>query len=278
MTAVAGVRDVLRRRARRGDGPRGLGRGGGGFPRLPRDAPRLDGGDDPGADDVLPRVAAAPLSAGHGGDPRPRRAPAGSSSASAATRTPTTPSLSSGSSKAFPDDFSVRRLRGVHVGDINTEGGDLALSWLPDGSIGLLVGRHRAIRYLERRNGESLLGQSPDDGADRGGPARVLVGLLRRRGPDRRRGRAPRPVARQRGAVPRGHGRRGHAERHRSARVRSDVREASRRRELPEAPSGRRSSATSRRSTTSSRSRWRRAATASCASRSRTTRSERPST
>ncbi|MGE5718089.1 MAG: hypothetical protein ACM369_15685 [Acidobacteriota bacterium] len=61
--------------------------------------------------------------------------------------------------KTFPDDFSVRRLTGVHVGDINTEGGDLALSWLPDGSIGLLVGRHRAIRYLERRTGESLLGR-----------------------------------------------------------------------------------------------------------------------
>jgi hypothetical protein len=61
-------------------------------------------------------------------------------------------------STAFPDAFSVRRLRGVHVGDINTEGGDLALSWLPDGSIGLLVGRHRAIRYLERRTGESLQG------------------------------------------------------------------------------------------------------------------------
>ncbi len=62
-------------------------------------------------------------------------------------------------SRTFPDEFSERQLRGVHVGDINTEGGDLALSWLPDGSIGLLVGRHRAIRYLERRTGESLLGQ-----------------------------------------------------------------------------------------------------------------------
>ncbi len=61
--------------------------------------------------------------------------------------------------KAFPDAFSTRTLRGVHVGDINTEGGDLALSWLPDGSIGLLVGRHRAIRYLERRTGRHFLGQ-----------------------------------------------------------------------------------------------------------------------
>jgi hypothetical protein len=61
--------------------------------------------------------------------------------------------------RAFPDAFSVRRLEGLHVGNINTEGGDVALSWLPDGSIGLLVGRHRAIRYLEGRTGESLLGR-----------------------------------------------------------------------------------------------------------------------
>ncbi|MCM3876230.1 MAG: hypothetical protein NEA02_07400 [Thermoanaerobaculia bacterium] len=62
--------------------------------------------------------------------------------------------------KTFPDAFFVRRLAGLHVGDINTEGGDLALSWLPDGSIGLLVGRHRAIRYLERRTGGTLGGDS----------------------------------------------------------------------------------------------------------------------
>ncbi len=61
--------------------------------------------------------------------------------------------------EAFPGDFSVLRLRGVHVGDVNTEGGDLALSWLPDGSIGLLVGRHRVVRYLERRTGEPLSGR-----------------------------------------------------------------------------------------------------------------------
>lgn len=60
--------------------------------------------------------------------------------------------------RAFPDDFAVRTLAGLHVGDINTEGGDLALSWLPDGSVGLLVGRHRVIRYFERRTGEELLG------------------------------------------------------------------------------------------------------------------------
>ena len=55
--------------------------------------------------------------------------------------------------REFPGDFVLRRLTGLHVGDVNTEGGDLALSWLPDGKVGLLVGRHRAIRYLERRTG-----------------------------------------------------------------------------------------------------------------------------
>ena len=61
--------------------------------------------------------------------------------------------------RAFPGDFSVRRLAGVRVGDVNTEGGDLALSWLPDGKVGLLAGRHRVIRYLERRTGERFLGR-----------------------------------------------------------------------------------------------------------------------
>jgi hypothetical protein len=61
--------------------------------------------------------------------------------------------------KAFPEAFSVRRLAGLHVGDINTEGGDLALAWLPDGAVGLLVGRHRTIRYLERRGGQPILGR-----------------------------------------------------------------------------------------------------------------------
>jgi hypothetical protein len=61
--------------------------------------------------------------------------------------------------RVFPRDFALRRLAGLHVGDVNTEGGDLALSWLPDGKVGLLVGRHRAIRYLERRTGRSIPGR-----------------------------------------------------------------------------------------------------------------------
>ncbi|MBK9062159.1 MAG: hypothetical protein IPL89_03055 [Acidobacteria bacterium] len=61
--------------------------------------------------------------------------------------------------REFPRDFALRRLAGLHVGDVNTEGGDLALSWLPDGEVGLLVGRHRAIRYLERRTGSSVQGR-----------------------------------------------------------------------------------------------------------------------
>jgi hypothetical protein len=55
--------------------------------------------------------------------------------------------------RRFPGDFVLRRLTGLHVGDVNTEGGDLALSWLPEGKLGILVGRHRAIRFLVRRAG-----------------------------------------------------------------------------------------------------------------------------
>ncbi|HQQ77957.1 MAG TPA: hypothetical protein PLB01_11430 [Thermoanaerobaculia bacterium] len=61
--------------------------------------------------------------------------------------------------REFPRDFALRRLAGLHVGDVNTEGGDLALSWLPDGKVGLLVGRHRAVRYLERLTGSEILGR-----------------------------------------------------------------------------------------------------------------------
>lgn len=61
--------------------------------------------------------------------------------------------------REFPRDFVLRRLAGLHVGDVNTEGGDLALSWLPEGKVGLLLGRHRAIRYLERRIGSRIAGR-----------------------------------------------------------------------------------------------------------------------
>ncbi len=134
-------------------------RGGGRLPLLPLVASRLVGGDGSGRASHFFRVArpvlypqdmaevlghdgAGRLVLGVGGDTDPVYADPVARLA-----------------KAFPDAFSVRTLRGVRVGDVNTEGGDLALSWLPDGSIGLLVGRHRAIRYLERRTGEYLLGR-----------------------------------------------------------------------------------------------------------------------
>jgi hypothetical protein len=64
----------------------------------------------------------------------------------------------------FPRDFTVHRLAGLRVGDVNTEGGDLALSWLPEGRVGLLVGRHRALRYLKRRTGEDFRGRPLAEG------------------------------------------------------------------------------------------------------------------
>jgi hypothetical protein len=60
--------------------------------------------------------------------------------------------------RLYPGEFAVRRLAGLHVGDVNTEGGDLALSWMPDGAVGLLVGRHRVIRYFERKSGGGRAG------------------------------------------------------------------------------------------------------------------------
>ena len=68
---------------------------------------------------------------------------AGSSSASARTRTRSTsgpPKRSSG----VPAGLRARRLAGLHVGDVNTEGGDLAAGSRRDGRP---PGRHRTIRY-----------------------------------------------------------------------------------------------------------------------------------
>ena len=59
----------------------------------------------------------------------------------------------------FPESFRLVRLRGVGVRDVNTEGGDLALVWTPEGRVGLLIGRHRVLRYLERHYGEDLTGR-----------------------------------------------------------------------------------------------------------------------
>ena len=46
---------------------------------------------------------------------------------------------------SYPGDFAVRRVPGI-----NTEGGDLALVRLPEGGVGLLVGRNRIRRWVER--------------------------------------------------------------------------------------------------------------------------------
>jgi hypothetical protein len=48
---------------------------------------------------------------------------------------------------AHPEDFVIRRLPGI-----NTEGGDLALVRLPEGGVGLLIGRNRVARYVARRH------------------------------------------------------------------------------------------------------------------------------
>jgi hypothetical protein len=52
--------------------------------------------------------------------------------------------------QAFPQDFTIRRLPGV-----NTEGGDLALVRLPEGTVGLLVGHNRIRRWVDRVYGSS---------------------------------------------------------------------------------------------------------------------------
>ena len=59
----------------------------------------------------------------------------------------------------FPESFRLVRLAGLGVRRVNTEGGDVALVWTPEGRVALLVGRHRVLRYLERRHGEDLTGK-----------------------------------------------------------------------------------------------------------------------
>jgi hypothetical protein len=63
---------------------------------------------------------------------------------------------------AFPDDFGVRTLGRTGEGSINTEGGDLSIIWLPNGQVGVLVGRHRIVRYLENRYDRNLAGEEID--------------------------------------------------------------------------------------------------------------------
>lgn len=51
--------------------------------------------------------------------------------------------------RLFPEDFMVVPLGPTGPGAINTEGGDLSLSWLPEGRVGLLLGRNRVRRHLD---------------------------------------------------------------------------------------------------------------------------------
>jgi hypothetical protein len=48
--------------------------------------------------------------------------------------------------RAYPQEFAWR-----DMGFINTEGGDLEIIWLPEGSVGLLLGHHRVLRWLSKR-------------------------------------------------------------------------------------------------------------------------------
>lgn len=59
--------------------------------------------------------------------------------------------------RAFPNDFLVRILP-----EVNTEGGDLSLAWLPDGNMAVLVGYHRILRYEETKRGVEMKGERMD--------------------------------------------------------------------------------------------------------------------
>lgn len=60
--------------------------------------------------------------------------------------------------RVFPNDFVLRPME-----DINTEGGDLEIVWLPDGKPAVFIGRHRVLRRLERTQGEDLRGHVVPD-------------------------------------------------------------------------------------------------------------------
>jgi hypothetical protein len=62
--------------------------------------------------------------------------------------------------RTYPEDFVLRTLGETGAGAINAEGGDLALVWLPEGRVGVLVGRHRIVRFLEHRYGTSYSGEA----------------------------------------------------------------------------------------------------------------------
>jgi hypothetical protein len=56
--------------------------------------------------------------------------------------------------RAFPNDFVLKTLPGI-----NTEGGDVSMVWLPDGGVGVLIGYHRILRYVESQTGEPPSGR-----------------------------------------------------------------------------------------------------------------------
>jgi hypothetical protein len=66
--------------------------------------------------------------------------------------------------QTYPEDFTVRTLGTAGAEAINTEGGDLSVIWLPDGQVGVLVGRHRIVRFLEHKYGREFEGEAIDQG------------------------------------------------------------------------------------------------------------------
>ena len=57
--------------------------------------------------------------------------------------------------RSFPTEFVAMYLPGV-----NTEGGDIELARFADGKIGLLLGHHRILRWLEYHDGTGVLGRA----------------------------------------------------------------------------------------------------------------------
>jgi hypothetical protein len=60
--------------------------------------------------------------------------------------------------RAFPDDFVLKMLRGINV-----EGGDVSMVWLPEGGVGVLIGYHRIVRYVQSQSGEAPDGRPVSD-------------------------------------------------------------------------------------------------------------------
>lgn len=77
--------------------------------------------------------------------------------------------------QSFPDEFVLREIPGV-----DTEGGDIELARLPDGRLGVLVGRNRVLASLESRHGRPFKGQripKEEIGAVSGLFSRAFFGL-----------------------------------------------------------------------------------------------------